>query len=140
MLNPFDGGTARGGEAAPVPEHVDLHALIAQLRHLLRDVLLEQVHERGDLERRTVPVFVGEGKQGQHFHAGLDRAFDRFANGFHPGAVAERTGQPAFTRPAAIAVHDDRHVARNRTGEHQTSMISASLALTAASTAFRCSS
>ena len=115
-LHALDGRATARRQAAAIAEHVDLHALTLQLGDFPGDVLLEQVHQRRDLRRRAVPVFLGEREQRQDFDARLDRAFDRFAHRLHPGPVTERARQPAFIGPAAVAVHDDRDVARNRTG------------------------
>ncbi len=109
-LDALDGGASTRCQPAAIPEHVHLHALPFQLRDFLRDVLLEQVHERRNLRRRAIPVLLGEREQGQHLDARFNRPLDRFPHRLHPGAVAERPRQPALARPAAIAVHDDRHV------------------------------
>ena len=141
-LDALDGGASTRSQPAAIAEHVHLHALALQLGDLFRDVFLEQIHQRGDLGRGAIPVFLGKRKQGEDFDPGIDGAFHRFPHRLHAGPMAERPRQPAFARPAAVAVHDDRHMAGggNRPGEHQTSMISATLAFTAASTALRCSS
>src|SRR5439155_20425661 len=139
-LHPLDRGAAARGQPASVAQYVHAHTLALQLRDFFRDVFLEQIHECGDFGGGTIAVLFGEGKQRQHLDTRVDRAFDCFAHRFHPRPMAERPGQPALARPAAVAVHDDRHVAGNRSGAHQTSMISASLAFTAASTPLRCSS
>ena len=85
-------------------------------------------------------------KSGQHFDARLDRALDHLPHRLHPRPMAQRARQVPLARPAAVAVHDDGDVARDGAMQpdlreevvaHQTSMISASLALTASSTSFR---
>ena len=137
MLHALDRRAAARRQAAAVAKHVHAHALFLQLGDFLRDEFLEEIHECGDFGGGPAPILLGEREQRQHLDARVDRSFHRLAHGLHAGPVAERPRQPALARPAAVAVHDDRHVAGNRTGQHQTSMISASLAFTAASTALR---
>src|SRR5262249_11925836 len=65
--------------------------------------------------------------------AGLDHR----AHGFLADAVPVQARQPALLGPAAVAVHDDRDVARDARGidlRHHTAMISSSLPLRVLST------
>ena len=48
--------------------------------------------------------------------AELDRRADAGAHAFDAAAVALGARQTTLHRPTAIAVHDDRHMARNGTG------------------------
>src|SRR6185312_6205215 len=56
------------------------------------------------------PVVGGEGEEGQRADAEIPRGLDRPANGLDARRVARRAGPPPGDRPAAVAVHDDRHV------------------------------
>src|SRR5216117_735559 len=66
-----------GGETGAVAQHVDRHPLVLQLRDFPRDVLLEQLHQRGDLGRGALPVLLREGEEREYFHAGLERSLPR---------------------------------------------------------------
>ena len=74
---------------------------------------VEQFHQRLDLGLRAVPVFRGEGIQGEIFHAEVDAGVRDLSNGFRSRAVAFAARQSAFLGPAAVAVHDDCDVAGN---------------------------
>ena len=97
-----------------VAQHPDRHALLPKLGGLPRDVFLQQLHQGFDLAGRTLPVLLAEGEERQNPYAGLQTALDHLADRFHPGMMAQRTGQRASLGPAAIAIHDDGDVAGNR--------------------------
>ena len=74
----------------------------------------EQIHQQTDLGLRTPPVLTAEGKQGEHLDAVPNAFLYRAANAGHPGLVSGVTGLAAGLGPATVAVHDDRHVLRDR--------------------------
>ena len=86
-----------------------------QLFALFLEDLLENAPEAADLALRALPVFQGEGVERQHLDAELDAAFDHLADRAAAGAVAHETRHAAALRPAAVPVHDDGDVFRNRT-------------------------
>ena len=59
---------------------------------------------------RTAPVFARKGKDGQRPDAEADRRLHHALERKHPLAMPFRTRQKPRSRPAAIAVHDDRNV------------------------------
>src|SRR2546430_5233273 len=63
-----------GREPGAVAQHVDRHPLVLQLGYFPRDVLLEQLHQRGDLGRRALPVLFGEGEQREYLDPGFERS------------------------------------------------------------------
>jgi hypothetical protein len=98
-----------------VPSHrAHLHALFLELAALLAHVQLQQGHQRGHLALGAVPVLAAEGKEREHLHPRVARGLDGGAHGRHPGAVAELARAPALAGPAAVAIHDDGHVPRDR--------------------------
>ncbi|MCY1446071.1 hypothetical protein D9M71_626170 [compost metagenome] len=74
----------------------------------------EQLHQRTDLFGGALPVFAGEGEQGQYLDPGLGTDFDDRANGVDTRLVPGNAGQQAFLRPAVVAIHDDRDMTRHR--------------------------
>jgi hypothetical protein len=62
---------------------------------------------------RTVPVLARKREQRQRLDAAAPTELDRGAHGFLAFAMSEAARAPAALGPAAVAVHDDRHVARN---------------------------
>src|SRR5690606_6238344 len=109
----------RGRESIEVAEHPHGHALASQLGRLLGDVLLEEGHQRIDLGLRTLPVLVREREQRQHLDAGVERALDGLAHRPGPRLVAGGTGEAALAGPAAVAIHDDGDVPRDRAVQAQ---------------------
>ena len=67
-----------------------------------------------DLGGRALPVLLREREQREVSTPASTRALDDLAHGLHARAVAERARHVALARPAAVAVHDDRDVARHR--------------------------
>ena len=140
------------GQALAFSDDAHAHPALRQLRDFLRDILLEQRHQRRDLRGRTLPVLLREGEQRQVLHTGFDRAMHDLAHRLHPGTMAERTRHEMLARPAAVAIHDDGNVLWRCTrqphlleqvgsgdgggrghGRAQTSINSASFTLTACS-------
>ena len=74
------------------------------------DVELEQTHEAGDFIGGPLPVFGREGVHREGFEAETGRGLDHRADRLHTGAMTFKTRQEPALRPAAVAVHDDRHV------------------------------
>ena len=79
---------------------------------LAAQVVLQQPHERRDLALRALPVLDREGVEREHLEPEACRGLDRVAHRLDPGAVALDAVLLAQLRPAPVAVHDDRDVAR----------------------------
>ena len=100
------------GQLVEPTEQPDPHALGLQLGGLASHGRLEQAEQAGDLVVGASPVLAAERVQGQDTDAATDRVTEHAADRFDTGAMAIELGQLPLARPAAIAVHDDRDVAR----------------------------
>ena len=83
---------------------------------LLDDVVAQELHQRGDLLERPLPVLRREGVQRQRAQADLARGAHHLAHRLGALAVPLDARQAVLLRPAAVAVHDDRHVAGKLAG------------------------
>src|SRR5688572_5777250 len=102
----LDVGRQRVGSADDVEADV-----VAQQRvELQTQVALEQHHQGADLGRRPLPVFDGEGVEGEHLEAETSRGLHHVAHRIDAGAMALHARQMTLAGPAAIAVHDDGNV------------------------------
>ncbi len=77
---------------------------------------MEQLHQEADLGARPVPILIGEDEQGEVGDADLACGLDHGAHRILAAAMALRTGKPVLARPSAVAVHNDRNVARQPLG------------------------
>ncbi len=116
VLRGLDGGLElahhRRVQLLPAAEDVEADVVLSQRLPLPAHVLLEQVHQRPDLEPRALPVLHREGVEGEHLEAEAGRRLDRLAHRGDARPVPFDAGQVARLRPAAVAVHDDGDVAR----------------------------
>ena len=78
---------------------------------LVADRRFEESEEPDHLVIRAGPVLAAEGVQGQDRDAPPDRVAEELADRLDPGRVPFELGEAALTGPAAIAVHDDGHMA-----------------------------
>ena len=85
-----------------------------QLRRLFFQEALEQVHQRENFAFRALPVFGGKGIEGEELDPQIAAAFDAGADRVGAFFVAFDSRQSALLRPAAVAIHDNGDVARNR--------------------------
>ena len=83
---------------------------------LALEEVVEEAHEAADLALRAVPVFGGEGIEGEVFYAGLESGGDCGAHGLGAAAVPLEAREAAPFCPAAVAVHDDGDVRGDRRG------------------------
>jgi hypothetical protein len=127
--------------ARAVPElaqHADPGAPFPELGGLGHHVFLEQGHQRFDLFRGALPVFLAEGEQGEHVHPRLDAPLHALPYRGHPGLMPRGAGEIPPRGPAAVPIHDDGDVRGDAPvhadaaqellgGRGHTSMISASL-------------
>jgi hypothetical protein len=95
------------------PQDLYAHSLSDQIRRVIGDSRVKQGEERLDLSPSALPVLAAEGEDGQAAHAALLSALHDGPDGVDTGGVALRLGHASLTGPAAIAVHDDGHVARH---------------------------
>ena len=85
----------------------------------LRMAASSKPEQAGDLLVGARPVLAAERVQGQDRDAAGDRVAEESADGLDAGGVTVELGQVALPRPAAIAVHDDRDVARQFVGRDE---------------------
>ena len=97
--------TADGLETNVIPHH---------LRGLIPQEALEQLHECSDFDLRSLPVFAGERIEGEVLHAEFAAAFDYLTNALCTFAMSTGSHLATLFGPAAIAVHNDGDVARDR--------------------------
>jgi hypothetical protein len=90
--------------------HADIISL--KQRHLLADIFAQELHEEFDFGFGAAPIFDRESVKGERFDVQTRGGFDGHAGGLRASAVSRDTGKMAFLSPAAVAVHDDRDVAR----------------------------
>ena len=85
-----------------------------QLRRLFLQETLEQVHQCENFALRALPVFRGKGIESEELDPQIAAAFDAGAHRVGAFLVALDPGQSALLRPAAVAIHDDGDVPRDR--------------------------
>ena len=75
--------------------------------------LHEQLHQQADLFRRAAPVLGTEGEQRQVFDAALETGAHHLAHRLDTPVMPGDARHKALLRPAPVAVHDDRDMARH---------------------------
>src|SRR5690606_30539413 len=101
-------------EAPAFADEAHPHAAPLQFLHFTFERVEEQFHQRAHLLLGTAPVFARESEQGQRADAALQAEIDAQVDRARAGAVADHARSLAARRPAAVAVHDDGDVARDR--------------------------
>ena len=109
---PLDRGPSLGRKLFDAAKKPYTGSLGLQLRRFVADDLLQQEEEAAHFLVGPGPVLPAEGIQGQDFDATPDGVADDLADGLDASRVAFHLRLAAGLRPAAVAVHDDRHVAR----------------------------
>jgi hypothetical protein len=104
----------RAGKAAQLADRLEPDVVLVELGDLLLQRAQEQIHEDRNLVRGAPPVLAREREQRQVFDPALDRRAHGGAHRFHALAVTGDARQQPLLRPAAVAIHDDRHVTRHR--------------------------
>src|SRR5437762_6551008 len=99
-------------ELVHAPDHAEPDVVLEQVRELLVQILLQERHQRHDLEARPLPVLDREGVKGQCVELQTGAALDDLAHRRDARAVPLDARKAALPRPAAVAVHDDRDVPR----------------------------
>jgi len=107
-----DGSSRVVRQLVEAAEEADPDALLLELGRLAPDRLLEEGEQAADLVVRAGPVLAAEGIHGDDRDAPPDRVAEEGPDRLDAGGMAFDLGQPALASPAAIAVHDDRDVAR----------------------------
>src|SRR5690606_16089621 len=93
-------------------EKAEAHSAARQLVDLATQVEAEQVHQLVDLARRALPVLRREREQRQIGYLPLPAALDRLADRLGAPLMTEDRRHAVGTRPAAIAIHDDRQMSQ----------------------------
>ena len=96
-----------------VADHLEADSVRVELRDLLLQRAHEELHQDRDFVGRAPPVLAGEREQRQELDVELDAGKDDGAHRLDAPPVAGDPRQHALLRPAAVAVHDDRDVARD---------------------------
>ena len=84
--------------------------VIDELVALRHQALAKQADERIDFDLGSLPVLFAERVKCQRRDAEPSRRAHRCANRISPALVAQRPRLAPHLRPAAVAIHDDRHV------------------------------
>ena len=100
------------GKFVGAPNHAKADVVPEERAQLEAKIALEQRHQRVDFGARSLPVLDRKRVQREHADAQPRRRLYHVANRVDPGTMALDTGQVPLRRPAAVAVHDDRHVRR----------------------------
>ena len=95
-----------------LPDDTEPDVVLEEQLELAAQIVLQQPHERGDLGVRALPVLDRERVQREHGNPEARRGLDRGSYGLRAGTVPFDTWKMPGRRPAAVAVHDDRDVAR----------------------------
>ena len=102
-----------GDSASRVADDADPDVVGVQIGEIVADEALQEAHEVGHLLRRPAPVLGREAVDREIADAELDRRADGAPHRLDAAAMALDPGQAAPRRPAAVAVHDDRHMGRH---------------------------
>ena len=89
------------------PDVIALHSV-----HGFQQILLQKRHDSGDLCLRALPVFRGKGVDRQVLDADVLAVGGDPAEGLRPRLMSRGAWQPPLGGPAAIAVHNNRNMAR----------------------------
>jgi hypothetical protein len=91
--------------------HADVIAL--DEGHFFADIFAQQLHEEIGFNFGAAPILNGKSVKRQSFDVQPRASFNRGAGSFGAVAMAGDARKMTALRPAAVAVHDDRHVARH---------------------------
>ncbi len=101
------------GDLAAIADDADADAVAGQLGEVLGDRDQHQPHQPGDFFGRPLPVLRREREHGQVLDAAIGAREHRAHQRIDALLVAEEARHEALLGPAAVAVHDDRHMAGN---------------------------
>ena len=102
----------RGGQFGDAAEEAHADVVALDERHFFADVFAEELHQKIGFDFGAAPVFDRESVEGKGFDVKAGASFDHDAGGFGAVAVAGDSRQVTTLSPTAVAVHDDRDVAR----------------------------
>ena len=100
------------GQPRGVAHHAHTDIVLHQRRGLLVDGFDDELHKSVDLGLGAVPVLGREGVERQEADVEAGSGFDRLAHGLRGVLVPKEAYLRLLLRPAAVAVHNDGHVAR----------------------------
>ena len=103
-----------GGQPLPLADDADADVVGVELGEIVPDEALQQAHQVGDLLGRTAPVLGREAVDGQVADAEIAGGAHGAADRLDAAPMALEPRQPALGRPAAVAVHDDGDMRRDR--------------------------
>ena len=106
----------RAGQPVAPPDHRQPNAVRHERAELTVEMRLEEIKEESHLLSRALPVVAGEGVERELFDADARAMRDDLADRVGTTHVSHPAGAAASCGPAAVAVHDDRQVRRNRGG------------------------
>ena len=89
--------------------HADVIAL--DERHFFADIFAQELHEEIGFDFGAAPILDGKSVEGQRFDVEPRASFNGGAGSLGAVAVASDSRKMTALRPAAVAIHDDRHVA-----------------------------
>ena len=112
-----DGLAERGGQSISAPNHAEPHSFVDAVRRFRKNVFVKQPQDRMDFGRGTLPIRGGKREKRKSVNANARRSLDDAARSFGSGAMAGGTRQAPRSRPAAIAVRDDRDVEPRSRGD-----------------------
>ncbi len=94
-------------QSVPPPYNTESNALPCAIGSFRLKISRQQIHQRGNLVYRPLPVITGKRVQRQIGDAQSGRAFNNNADSVSASVMACDAGQPACLGPAAVAIHDD---------------------------------
>ena len=106
----------RGRQAVLIPQDADAHVFFIQLVNFAGKILQQQAHQRRDFRAAAPPVLRGKGINCQGFNADIAAFADDGAQCLRALTMPLGDGQLMRLGPAAVAIHDDSHMARQARG------------------------
>src|SRR5450631_991104 len=102
----------RGRKIAGAAEKAHANIVFLDEWHFLAEIFAQELHEKISFGFGAAPVFDGKSVEGERFNVQAGAGFNGAAGRFGAVAVPRDAREMAALRPAAVAVHDDGHVAR----------------------------
>ena len=100
------------GQILPVADEGETYVFLHELGQLLTHEAQKQLEKKAHFLFGPLPVFLGKGIHGDVPYAPAPAFAHQRAHGVHAGEMSFGAGEPPFSGPSAVAVHDDRNVLR----------------------------